>query len=711
MSVLETIRKRAKLLVGIIGASLAIFVLEDALNSGRGCTGGGANTIAIINGKSIDYTKFRGIAEDAVNKQKESMGTAAQNLRDSDQNVAVQSAFKNMVFHAILDPEYQKLGINVSDSELVDLTIGSHPAPDIYRLFSNGHGGLNKNFVDPRTGGLNMANVVRYVKAMNPQESARWDMIEEKIKNEDLQDKYFYLLINGLYLPDAIAKKANEDETKTFDISYVLKRYTDVPDNSVTVNDQDIKDYYNKHIYEFNQQEETRRVDYVTFTVSPSDTDMINIKRDVDTMYAQYKRLPAKEDSAFVVASDAGYFDYEYHKAGDLPVTIDSIMTHAEVGAMYGPYKEDNRYKIAKLIDIAELPDSIKYSQIFIPVQNAGEADKVKAFVDSLKKIATPENFAELAKANSKDPESVGKGGDMGWIGRGGKGEQFPPYLEHQVFFGKTGNVIELPIQQGIILICVMEQSERHTNYQVGVAVKNIDPSKDTRDRVYAQASDFDGKNRTGDLFEKSVSQMNRRVLDLGENETSLAGMESPKEFVRWAYEKKEGDVSDVLNVGENKLIVAHIMQVTKMGTIPLEQVKEQVKLKVIDEKKAEKIMADMKAALSGGSLASVGQKMGSAPATAQGLTFSSYSIPSLGKEDAVIGTMSAMNTGAISQPIQGSLGVFVIKVDSAYYGRRIDFHATQMQDQESMRRAAPNEAYNALVKKAGFVSHLGKYY
>lgn len=706
MSVLETIRKRAKLLVFIIGLSLAIFILEDLFNSSKGCHGGNVNTVAVINGKMIDYTDFSKDVENALDKQKASMGT--ENLGDSAQTMAIQATFKNMVFNMILGPEYKKLGINVPDSEVTDLMLGPNPAPDIYRLFSDGRGGISKQFQDPRTGGLNMANVLRYVKQMNEQDQARWEMMEDKIKNDDFQQKYFFLLMNGIFIPDAMAKMDNEDATKTYDISYVLKRYTDIPDNSVTVSDQDLKDYYNAHQYEFNQPEESRRVDYVTFTASPTDADMKSIMTTVDTMYANLKREPLKEDSSYIGTTDAVNYDYHYHKAGDLPESIDSIMSHSPIGTVYGPYKEDGKYKIAKLDDIAELPDSIKYSQMFIPAPN-NDFDKVKPFADSLKAIATVENFADLAKANSKDPQSADKGGDMGWVGRG-KGAEFPPDLEHQVFFGKVGNVIQLKLQQGFLIICVMDQSERHTNYKVAIAMKNIEPSDSTQKAVYAQASDFELKNHTSDLFEKAAGQMNRRVVDMGENETSVAGIQTPKEFLRWAYDNKEGAVSDVISSGDNKYIVAHLMQITKMGTIPLEQVKEQVKEKVLNQKKAEKIMADMKAAVSGG-LASVGQKVGSAPANAQGLTFSSYSIPTLGKEDAVIGTMSTMNTGAVSQPIQGDLGVYVIKVDSTYYTNKMDYRVMQMREQEALHNRAPNEAYNALEKKAGFVSHLGRYY
>lgn len=203
---------------------------------------------------------------------------------------------------------------------------------------------------------------------------------------------------------------------------------------------------------------------------------------------------------------------------------------------------------------------------------------------------------------------------------------------------------------------------------------------------------------------------MNRRVANIDENENKLEGIQTPKELIRWVYEKKEGDVSDVISAGDNKYVVAHLMQIIKMGTIPLEQVKNEVKAKVIEDKKAEKIMADMKSALAGG-LSAVAQKAGSSTATAKGLTFESPSIPSLGKEDAVVGTMSALNTGAVSQPIQGQLGVYVIKIDSTYYTEKTDYRVTQMKVRREMQNRTPGDAYDALVKKAGFVSHIGKYY
>jgi hypothetical protein len=63
MSVLETIRKRAGLLVIAIGASMVIFILEDALTSGRFFFGGNENTVALINGNDRQCGKPCGHAK------------------------------------------------------------------------------------------------------------------------------------------------------------------------------------------------------------------------------------------------------------------------------------------------------------------------------------------------------------------------------------------------------------------------------------------------------------------------------------------------------------------------------------------------------------------------------------------------------------------------------------------------------------------------
>lgn len=62
---------------------------------------------------------------------------------------------------------------------------------------------------------------------------------------------------------------------------------------------------------------------------------------------------------------------------------------------------------------------------ILICYKGATRCDKetskedAKKKIDELKKIATPQNFIELAKQNSTEPGANTRGGDLGWFGRG----------------------------------------------------------------------------------------------------------------------------------------------------------------------------------------------------------------------------------------------------------------------------------------------------
>ena len=60
-----------------------------------------------------------------------------------------------------------------------------------------------------------------------------------------------------------------------------------------------------------------------------------------------------------------------------------------------------------------------------------------KAQIDSIAKIVTPENFAEVAKIESEDRGSSARGGELGWFGKGMMVKQF----EEAAFSMKNGEI------------------------------------------------------------------------------------------------------------------------------------------------------------------------------------------------------------------------------------------------------------------------------
>ncbi len=712
MSILETIRRRAGIFVVIlIGGSLLIFVLEDALTSGKFFFGGNENVVASANGEKIDFKDLSGKIEqfEAIQKYVNDMETLDKQTTDQIQ----QSVFQEMVSDIVMGREFRKLGITVSDSELVDIMVGHHPAPELVHYFTNPQTGkIYDQLMDPRTGGLNMAAVDQYVKQLDQKGQLSWSQEEHQVLIRQLQSKYFDLVKNGLFVTDAEAKQEVVEQNQYYNISYVLKKYASVADNTITLGDQDLQSYYNQHTYEFEQPEESRKIDYVGFQATPTDKDMADLQRQADSLAAMFKTIKAEDDSAFIAAnSDAHFVDPNYHKTGTLPSTIDSVMEDADKEYVYGPYREGNQIRIAKLLDVARLPDSVRASHILIrPVKAASEEEAwagAKKKIDSLKAIVTKDNFAEIAKANSQDGSGQ-QGGDLGWFTQG----KMVPAFDHACFFGDKGDIIEVRSEFGYHLIYITDQAERHKYLHVGIVSKNIGPSTGTMNTVYGQASAFAGKNGTEKDFEASAEKMNKRVADLKENDETVPGLTSPKELIRWAYQAKQGDISTVFDVGGDRYVVAHLVQVTPAGTAPFELVKDQVKEKAMMHKKAEKIIADMKSAMQGvTNIAALGQKVNTPAANLQRLSFGMYGIPGIGKEDILLGTMVALKPNTLSQPLEGQQGVYVIQVDSVYTTGAQDFKIVQQQQQQVLQNRAQYDLYEALKKKAGFVSHFGKFY
>lgn len=698
---------------------MVVFILEDQLKSGRFFFGGNENTVAIANGQKLDHQVLDNKIQEMEGLEKAAKQTDA--LDNETTNHTVQTVYQQMVTNMLLDPECKKLGIAVSDSELTDLLLGSHPSPELIRFFSDPKTGqLFKDFVDPKTGGINMTTVLEFVKQLNNQNPterqyfASWTMLEQQIKEDQFQSKYFDLLRNGLYVTGAEAKQDFEDQNTYYNITYLLKKYTDLPASSVQVSDDDVKSYYNQHLYEYSQPQETRTIDYVTYYAAPTQKDLAQLNNLVDSLASRFKKLKPGQDSSFIVNSSDEHdnidhdhlYDPNYYKPGQMDPTIDTIMSNSEKGFVYGPYKENNEYRIAKVLDIQDLPDSSKLSIIAIPADN-GDFTKAKALADSIKGQLTADNFATFAQKYSKDG-SAQKGGDIGWVHLG----KISPELEHAAFFSNKGDITEVQSQGAEILILTADQSQKEKHIQYGMIVKKIQASPQTIEDVYSQANAFSGKYPTTEAFEKAANQMNKRVVELKENDATIAGLQSPKEVIRWAFSAKTGDVSQAFDVGGDRYVVAHLVQITPMGTIPLALIKDKVTQQALQEKKAEKLIADMNSTMTGVTdINALGQKAGVTPVKLQRLLFNTYSIPGLGPEGAVLGVMSAIKPNTLSKPIKGELGVYVIEVDSVYTPVKPDYAAVQEEEQATLRNRVQYDAFAALEKKAGLVSHLGKFY
>jgi peptidyl-prolyl cis-trans isomerase D len=451
----------------------------------------------------------------------------------------------------------------------------------------------------------------------------------------------------------------------------------------------------------------------------PSKLDFEALQKDAMRVVEEFKTKTAKEDSSYIAQESDGEQVVISNFTKKNMIISDSTVFGAPKGTVYGPYTEGTFVKIYKLEDVKSIADSAKVRHILIGLQSQRAQkqrtpEAAKRMADSLLVLlkAKQVSFDTLVKTVSDDGGSLNNGGDYGWFD---ENKGFVDAFKSAGLEGTVGNISVVPTQFGFHIIEVLGVSKtRHNSYKVAQISKLIAPSSETTQEYFKQASDFAGQNQTADLFNKSVEtqKLNKRIADnIKENDKTIAGLENPKELIRWIYKSKKGEISPVFEF-KDRFIVANLVSVKERGVAPLEEVKEEAKAKAIRDKKAEAFIAEFNTKAGSAKTAEdIAAKMGLMPEKADNLTFSSYNVAAIGREDALIGTATSMKANTTSKAIKGDNGVFMVCVTGVNeMPLPKDFKAKQKEVEQAAASRVDYELYEALKDKANIEDHRGKF-
>jgi peptidyl-prolyl cis-trans isomerase D len=717
MSVLEKIRSKTGLLVGIIGLALVIFILESLLGSGSALFGNNDTLVGKIAGDKIDYSAFSAKVEEQI-LQIQKQNPNAQ-INDQTKEQIINQVWQEMINERVNKSEFKKLGVSVSADELYDIML-VHPHQYVIQQVTDPNTGkIIEGFARP-DGSLDVAKLGQWVGQMNGDQAIFWKQLETSIADLRTAEKYNALIKKGLYVTTAEAKDAFVAQTKQVNTSYVMKRYASVPDSTVKVSDEEINNYYNKHKSDYKVAQTTRKIEYVSFDVLPSNADYEAIQKDAQDVAKYFKDKTSKEDSAYIAQETEGgqVMISSYTKKN--MIIADSTVYTAAKGTVFGPYTEGTFLKIYKLTDSKSVADSAKVRHILIGLQSnktqqQRTPEAAKRMADSLLVLlkAKKVSFDTLVKTVSDDLGSVDKGGDYGWFD---ENKGFVAPFKDAGLMGTVGNITVVPTQFGFHIIEVLGVSKtRHNSYTVAQITKLIAPSSETNREYYKIASVFAGKNANTEAFNKAVEteKLNKRIADeIKESDKNLPGLDEAKELVKWIYKANKGDVSEVFEF-KDRFIVANVTGVKEKGIAPLEEVKDDVTAKAIRDKKAEQFIAEFTAkAGASKSVDDIAAKMSLAVEKADNLTFASYNVPAIGREDALIGTATAMKTGTTSKAIKGDNGVFIVAVTAVNEGALPkDFKGKQKEMEQANGGRVDYELYDALREKADIEDHRARFF
>ena len=658
MAALQTIRDRGGVLVGIvIGLALIAFIVGDALSSGSNMFNSERNQIGEIADESVSIIDY----QNKLNQQEELLkamnGLSA--LNETQSTALRENIWQQMIMEKLFGAEYEEIGLTVSSDELYDILLGDNMNPTIRNLFA-----------DPNTGVVDKERARMIVKqileSQDQFQKSYWLNMEQEVKNSRLMNKYNTLLSKGSFMTDEQARQAAEANSTQTDISYIVKNYSTIADSSINISNNEIQAYYDENKARF-QQEESRKIVYVNFDIEPSGEDFSETEKSVKELVEEF--AASEEPLEFVNLSSDKKADHSYYKKDE--ITNDSLANFLfeNKNGVFGPYMENNSYKISRVASSRMLPDSVRARHILIAPQN-NDYMHAKAIADSLANMLRHgSNFEELARNNSVDENSAVNGGDLGWFSQNMMVQPF----SDTVFFAKKNDIKVVLTQYGAHVVQVTDMAKSSEKIQIATIEKEITASGKTTNLIYNEARNFATGISDAESFNKKVDETGatKRIATVGKNEKTIAGMKNAREMVRQIYMAEETGLvkttdESIIFTNGDKYTVAVLTQINEEGTATLNSVASTIKQILIQKKKAEILKKELASYMSGSeSLLSIAQKANLEVKEANEISFNSFQIPGAGIEPRVIAASTMTQKGKISQPIAGNQGVFVVMVNN----------------------------------------------
>lgn len=704
MSALQFLREKAGVLVaGFIGLSLFIFVISDFFGSGRnqGRRMEKYYELGEIAGEKVSYQDFQARLENLLEIYKMS---GRSSLDEATTEGLREQIWQQMVREKILDPQYANLGIGVSNEEVDQLVLGNNPHPVVQQLFT-----------DPQTGMFNKSFLVNFLKQTEVDEATRkyWLFFEDEIVNDRLNTKYNSLVSKGLYVTSKQAEFDKLLASNNVDFSYIMKNFASIADSSLTINNSDLQAYYDNHKENF-KRNALRDIEYVAFSVVPSEDDIKQAEEWINKTKTEFAASENPEE--FInLSSDTRHVGF-YLILKDVPENLQAFAKAEDKNAVFGPYQENGSFKIARLLDVADRPDSVHARHILLsPNQNRTLA-KARTQADSLVKLLrNGAPFEAVAFTNSDDQGSSQLGGDLGWFP---EGRMVVPF-NNACFTAQKGEIITAETTFGIHIIQILDRSKPVRKYNIGIIDRKILPGSATTQRVYNEASMFAGNNDTYDKFLKSVAEKNldKKVAgDVAPQQKTLPDLDNPRYLIMSLFQaEKAGQIildnnnQAVFEIGD-KYVVAYCTRIQEEGIAPLDAVKNDVRFAVIKEKKAD-ILAKEFSGKESKTLDQIGQEMNLQVQEATGINFRSYTVQGAGTEPALIAAASTARQGEVAGPVKGVNGVFMLTVNNITPAQQDDIKILKDRLISTYETRGMYEAYEALRKKAEIVDKRYKFY
>jgi peptidyl-prolyl cis-trans isomerase D len=669
MAVIGRIRKHSTILLVVVAVALLSFLVGDFTRKNR------SNKIydrfITIGKDNISLPMFQSKHEQNKELYRKNYN---RNLEPGEDFQAGMQAYEELVDSVVFARQAGYLGISITADELWNLVAGPNPHPIAAQFFPTPEGGYNMQlaqyFVE------NLAHIAQTQDSIFVQRYLEY--VEPTIEKEAFKSKYLNLLSGAYYMPKVFAQKISNESSMKADLEVIQIPYSSemVSDDKISFTEEDLKKCYEENKYRFQQDEELRHVDYVTFNIEPTEEDLRKIEEEVQKMFEEFKETDRPD--YFVNRLMDSRYDSTYFKKGVLEPGVDTLLFNAPVGTFVAPFIDGDYWKFAKLLSAQTRPDSINVSYLFVGWNGTEQKKKKKEesqlIADSAyRAVMAGANFIEMSEKYSDIPPSQMPDSCKVWLVDGAGTTQLgdDQHAFDTLYGFNTGTIIKRELPGGILIYRLNEKTAAERKIQVAIGRKQIMASSETVNNLESAAHNF--VNGT-DTYQKFVDAATAKNLDKRTSDRvtkmtyTLPGIrDGGREIIRWIFgdDTKKGNVSGVFNL-ENMFVVVVLKDIYPEGYMSLDNeiVKNQIESMVKRDKKAEKLEVIFKEQISKYKTLNAISENNDIELNTLTITFTSRNFGNYGTEVKMIGKIFGEATTGKIEILKGDMGVYAIKVN-----------------------------------------------
>lgn len=590
MGALTRIRQISPALLGVVGALfIAFMVFQDSAScTQRSSTA--KTVVGTVNGTAISATEYESLVTSITQRMKQQNPEA-----DVDDAMVREQAWMTIVDNTLLEQEAQRLGVEVSQAEILDFFFVS-PPDFLTSAFRDSTGQVNwKLYRDAMTNPSILRQYVGGTDADKDNAVAQFSQQMAQTRLDVMRQKVQEAVLTAVEASAApvsplMVERQWLTQNSVADVKFVALPASRIPEAQVgAVTDDEIKAYYEKHKLAFVQRS-TRRIKSIEWP-------MVASGKDSAAFFAAAAKLQGAlsavgdtnitgRDSIFsrqMIALNGVSNDFAH--MDKLPLEVGLVMASMQPRQVFGPLTEGDGIRFYRLDDRRSGANpSVRASHILIRF-DANSKDSAKSKAEAvLARVRKGEDFAAVAREIGGDG-SAQQGGDLGYFQKGAMVKPF----EDAAFGMKVGEISNLVESQfGYHIIKVTDRQETEIKYSV-ITLRPV-LSKQTRNGIYIAADNAVKDIAGGTSIDSVAARLKLRVTEspFYQRRTPIMGS---YDITRYAFENPEGSTKR-FETKDKRVVVVQVTAVREPGIQPLEDVKDEVKRRLLVQKKLDKLKA-----------------------------------------------------------------------------------------------------------------------